>query len=81
MSELRVTLPDDLVEEIVETVVERVLTELRRERERRFLPVREAAIELGMSEAAVRKHVARRQLPASRIGSRIVIDMSAIEEA
>jgi hypothetical protein len=76
---LAVELPDSLIEAIVEQVTERVLAELQRERGRRWLPVREAAAELGLSEGALRKHIARGGVETGRIGSRIVVDMRAIE--
>jgi hypothetical protein len=56
---IEVVLPADVIERIVEDVVERVLAELRRDQGRRWLPVREAAVELGLSEGALRKSIAR----------------------
>ena len=76
---IEVVLPLETIETIVEQVTQRVLVELQRDRARRWLPVREAAVELGMSEGALRKHISRGAVETSRVGSRIVVDMSAIE--
>jgi hypothetical protein len=80
VTELRaeITLSDELVEAIVTLATDRVLTELRRDQERRWLPVGEAAAELGLSQGALRKHIARGNVRADRIGSRILVDMTAI---
>lgn len=80
MNEARaeITISDEIVEAIVMLVTDRVLAELHRDHERRWLPVKEAAIELSMSEAALRKHIARGSVKADRIGSRVVVDMHAI---
>lgn len=72
-------LPDAFMEALVERVSERVLGELRRSQGRRWLAVKDAAVELGMSEAALRKHILRGGVKTDRIGSRIVVDMRAIE--
>lgn len=80
MSEARIeiALPEALIEAITAEVVTRVLTELRRDQARRWLPIKDAAVELGMSAGALRKHVERGSVKADRIGNRIVVDMSAI---
>ncbi len=78
MSELRIELPPDLVEEIVALVTERVRGELRREQGRRWLSIAEAAAELGLSEGAVRKHVARKGIESTRVGGRIFVDMHSL---
>ena len=75
---LRVEVPPEIVSEIIERVTERVLAELRREQGRRWLSIAEAAAELGLSEGAIRKHVARKGIESTRVGGRILIDMHSL---
>ena len=67
------------LEVLAEMVTERVLAQLSRDQQRRWLPVREAAAELGMSQGALRKHVARGSVKIDRVGARILVDMRGIE--
>jgi hypothetical protein len=72
-------LSDDDLDDLVTLVAERVVTQLLRDQQRRWLPVREAATELGMSEGALRKHIGRGSVKIDRVGSRILVDMKEIE--
>ena len=74
----RVDVPPEVLNEIVERVTECVLAELRREQGRRWLSIAEAAAELGLSEGAIRKHVARKGIESTRVGGRIFVDMHSL---
>lgn len=76
---VEILLPTSVIEAITEEVTRRVVAELQHERRRRWLSIKDAARELGMSEGALRKHLARGGLKSSRVGTRIVVDMAAIE--
>jgi excisionase family DNA binding protein len=75
---VRVELPPELVEEIVALVTERVRGAMLREQGRRWLSIAEAAAELGLSEGAIRKHVARNGIESTRVGGRIFVDMHSL---
>jgi excisionase family DNA binding protein len=51
----------------------------RRENEKRWLSVREAAAYLDCSESAVRKRIARGTLPATRFGTKPLVDRRALD--
>lgn len=72
------TVTPEVMEQIVEAVTARVLADLHRGDGRRLLPISAAAKELGMSEAALRKHVQRGNVPSVRVGSRVLVDMEAL---
>ena len=75
---LRLELPPELLEELTAEVTRRVLAEISTTR-RNLLPISEAASLLGMTEPALRKHAQRGNIPTIRIGTRILIDIDAIE--
>lgn len=82
MAEIRVeiALPNDVVEAVIAAVTDRVLAEVQRDDARRWLSVPDAALELGLSEGALRKHIARGNVRSERIGTRLMVDMQAIGE-
>jgi hypothetical protein len=71
---LQVDVPDELVDLLVELVLAR-LPDAHRQR---LLPIPEAASVLGLTEAALRKHAQRGNVPIVRIGSRVLVDMGEL---
>lgn len=57
------------------------LAELRRSQPARLLSVDEAAAELHVSACTVRRRILDSTLPSRRIGSRVLVDMNAMQPA
>jgi hypothetical protein len=73
-------LEDALAEALAPMLKKMVAEEVERAKFRwRWQSVKQAAITLDMSEAAIRQRARRRQIPARKLDGRLYVDMEALD--
>jgi Helix-turn-helix domain len=72
---------DEALTELIRPLVRQIVREeiRRAQTQRRYLPVKKAAEEMGISEAAARQRVRRGQLPGRNVEGRVYVDMESLD--
>ncbi len=72
--------PNELLDQFAETIATKVAAKLRADRPtKKLLTVKETAVYLGRSVEAVEHLIARREIPAVRVGRRVHVPVDDLD--